>query len=104
MSRRFRGESHHKVDAKGRVSIPASFRRVIEASDPLSARLAELFLDYAQSRDFEVDPTRVRWSQPQALPEAVREDLRPWSRPSVSLEHLLVDAGTPTGLLRHVRR
>ncbi|SLN52674.1 cell division protein MraZ [Roseovarius litorisediminis] len=34
MVRRFRGESHHKVDAKGRVSIPASFRRVLEASDP----------------------------------------------------------------------
>ena len=34
MGRRFRGESHHKVDAKGRVSIPASFRRVLEASDP----------------------------------------------------------------------
>ena len=33
MVRRFRGESHHKVDAKGRVSIPASFRRVLEASD-----------------------------------------------------------------------
>ncbi|WP_092366180.1 division/cell wall cluster transcriptional repressor MraZ [Cribrihabitans marinus] len=34
MARRFRGESHHKVDAKGRVSIPASFRRVLEAGDP----------------------------------------------------------------------
>ena len=34
MVRRFRGESHHKVDAKGRVSIPASFRRVLEAGDP----------------------------------------------------------------------
>ena len=34
MARRFRGESDHKVDAKGRVSIPASFRRVIEAADP----------------------------------------------------------------------
>ena len=34
VSRRFRGESHHKVDTKGRVSIPASFRRVIERSDP----------------------------------------------------------------------
>lgn len=30
----FRGESVHKVDAKGRVSIPASFRRVLEAGDP----------------------------------------------------------------------
>lgn len=34
MGRRFRGESHHKVDTKGRVSIPASFRRVLESSDP----------------------------------------------------------------------
>ena len=34
MARRFRGESHHKVDAKGRVSIPASFRRVLESCDP----------------------------------------------------------------------
>lgn len=32
--RRFRGEYTFKVDAKGRVSIPAAFRRVIEAGDP----------------------------------------------------------------------
>jgi len=34
VGRIFRGESQHKVDGKGRVSIPASFRRVLEASDP----------------------------------------------------------------------
>ncbi|MCU9849614.1 division/cell wall cluster transcriptional repressor MraZ [Defluviimonas sp. WL0024] len=34
MARRFRGSDTYKVDAKGRVSIPAPFRRVIEASDP----------------------------------------------------------------------
>lgn len=34
MVRRFRGESHLKVDGKGRVSIPALFRRVLEAGDP----------------------------------------------------------------------
>ena len=33
MARRFRGESHHKVDSKGRVSIPALFRRVLEQGD-----------------------------------------------------------------------
>ena len=34
MARLFRGESVHKVDAKGRVSIPAPFRRVLEEADP----------------------------------------------------------------------
>ena len=34
MLRRFRGESTHKVDQKGRVSVPAPFRRVSEEGDP----------------------------------------------------------------------
>ena len=34
MKQRFRGEWTNKVDAKGRVSIPASFRRVLETCDP----------------------------------------------------------------------
>ncbi|MEZ5751140.1 MAG: division/cell wall cluster transcriptional repressor MraZ [Paracoccaceae bacterium] len=34
MARRFRGESEQTVDGKGRVSVPALFRRVIEACDP----------------------------------------------------------------------
>ncbi|MEM6408466.1 MAG: division/cell wall cluster transcriptional repressor MraZ [Pseudomonadota bacterium] len=34
MAQRFRGESVHKVDSKGRVSIPALYRRVLEAADP----------------------------------------------------------------------
>lgn len=34
VARRFRGKSVHKVDAKGRVSIPAAFRRVLEEGDP----------------------------------------------------------------------
>lgn len=34
MVRRFRGEFHQKVDGKGRVSIPAGFRRVLENGDP----------------------------------------------------------------------
>ncbi|WP_212523587.1 division/cell wall cluster transcriptional repressor MraZ [Actibacterium sp. MT2.3-13A] len=33
MARRFRGEYTFKVDGKGRVSIPALFRRVLEAGD-----------------------------------------------------------------------
>lgn len=52
MSRRFRGESHHKVDTKGRVSIPASFRRVVEAADPnwSSGDAPELVIVYGDHR------------------------------------------------------
>lgn len=34
VARKFVGRFEQKVDGKGRVSIPASFRRVIETSDP----------------------------------------------------------------------
>ncbi|MFC7703277.1 division/cell wall cluster transcriptional repressor MraZ [Plastorhodobacter daqingensis] len=34
MAQTFRGEFNQKVDTKGRVSIPAPFRRVLEAGDP----------------------------------------------------------------------
>ena len=36
-SEAFRGEFYQKVDAKARVSIPAAFRRILEAEDPASA-------------------------------------------------------------------
>ena len=52
MARRFRGESHHKVDTKGRVSIPALFRRVLEAGDPdwKSAARPQLVIVYGDHR------------------------------------------------------
>ncbi len=34
MAEAFRGEFGQKVDAKARVSVPAAFRRVLEAGDP----------------------------------------------------------------------
>jgi MraZ protein len=34
VSEDFRGEYYQKVDAKARVSIPAAFRRVLDAGDP----------------------------------------------------------------------
>lgn len=34
MARYFRGEFNQKVDSKGRMSIPAQFRRVLEEGDP----------------------------------------------------------------------
>ncbi len=55
MARRFRGESDHKVDGKGRVSIPASFRRVIESGDPdwAEGALPRLIIVYGgRTRDY----------------------------------------------------
>lgn len=51
MSRRFRGEFHQKVDGKGRMSIPADFRRVLEVGDPdwtdgLNPKLVILYGDH----------------------------------------------------------
>jgi len=37
MAEAFRGEFYQRVDAKGRVSIPAAFRRILEADDPQTA-------------------------------------------------------------------
>ncbi|HKY90351.1 MAG TPA: PepSY domain-containing protein [Nevskiaceae bacterium] len=39
-----------------------------------------------------VSSTEVEWSATEAIPDAERQKLLPWSRPSVSLEHVLVDA------------
>lgn len=52
MGRRFRGESQNKIDGKGRVSIPASFRRVLEAGDPnwQSGDNPELVIVYGDKR------------------------------------------------------
>lgn len=55
MGRRFRGESTQKVDGKGRVSIPANFRRVLEAGDPdwVEGKPANLVIVYAdETRKF----------------------------------------------------
>jgi MraZ protein len=37
MAEAFRGEVHQKVDAKGRVLIPAAFRRILDAEDQARA-------------------------------------------------------------------
>lgn len=80
MSRRFRGESHHKVDAKGRVSIPASFRRVIEASDPnwTAGGAPELVIVYGDHRRnylecYTIEAINEVDDQIDALPRGSRE-------------------------------
>lgn len=54
MSEAFRGEFNQKVDAKARVSIPASFRRVLESGDPNfpANPRARFVLVYGGERDF----------------------------------------------------
>lgn len=48
----FRGEVHSKVDQKARVSIPAPFRRVLEAGDPdRSGGRPRLVLVYGDPRN-----------------------------------------------------
>ncbi|MFI0395495.1 division/cell wall cluster transcriptional repressor MraZ [Paracoccus jiaweipingae] len=48
MARRFRGSEDVKIDAKGRMSVPARFRRVFESCDPdfESGRRAQMVIVY----------------------------------------------------------
>lgn len=54
MLRTFRGEYEQKIDGKGRVSIPSTFRKVIESRDPEWSpgedRAANLILVYGDDR------------------------------------------------------
>lgn len=53
MARQFKGEYVQKVDSKGRVSVPAAFRRVIENEDPdcQDGRDAQIVLVYGNPRN-----------------------------------------------------
>ena len=52
MAHRFRGEGTQKVDGKGRITIPALFRRVLEAADPActDGRTPNLVIVYGPER------------------------------------------------------
>lgn len=52
MSEAFRGEFTQKVDGKARVSIPAAFRRVLEAGDPDSPRKRIVIVYGDERRNF----------------------------------------------------
>ncbi len=54
MVRRFRGEYVQKLDGKGRMSVPAEFRRVLESGDPdwtegLAPRLIVVYGDHLKN-------------------------------------------------------
>lgn len=71
----FTGEHTQKVDGKGRMSIPADFRRVLEAGDPdwapgLSPRMFLLYGDHLkdQLHGYTVDEFNAVVTQINALP------------------------------------
>ena len=75
MARRFRGSEEVKVDAKGRVSIPAKFRRVFESSDPdfEARKRAQLvvvygFADWTHLRLYTMDAIEEIDDQISAMP------------------------------------
>jgi transposase len=60
------------------VVIPDNTKAIVTTADPLQPRLATGFLEYAQARGFQVDPTRVRHPRDKARVErsvqTVRDD------------------------------
>lgn len=77
--------------------LPVSAVRRIGRVRELPGSIAVQDLDAFQSPDggnswSRVDPALVEWSAAVELPAAQRERLLPYSRPSVTLEHVLIDA------------
>ncbi len=52
MAETFRGEFYQKVDGKARVSIPASFRRVLENGDPAKGATPRVVIVYGGDRAY----------------------------------------------------
>ncbi len=95
--RRFRGESLHKIDTKGRVSIPALFRRVIQACDPnwQEGLPPELVIVYGDARRPFLECYTV-----EAIEEVDRK-IDQWPRGSVgrkTLERLFHGQSYPTSV------
>lgn len=77
--------------------LPVSTVRRIGTVASVPGSIAVQDLDAYQSLDggstwTTVDPASVKWSDAIELPAAERERLLPFSRPFVTLEHILVDA------------
>lgn len=77
--------------------LPVSAVRRIGAVRDQPGHIAVQDLDAFQSADggnswTPVDPAKVQWSEQAELPATERERLLPYSRPYVTLEHILVDA------------
>ncbi|MCC5983701.1 MAG: division/cell wall cluster transcriptional repressor MraZ [Rhodobacteraceae bacterium] len=85
MARKFRGEGHLKVDSKGRVSIPAGFRRVVEKGDPdwTSGQRPNLIIVYGLDAQRQLDcytieamdeiETRIARMQPGSIERKMAE-------------------------------
>jgi len=60
------------------VMIPDNTKAIVQRADPLSPLITEAFREYAQARDFEIDPTRSRHPKDKARVEravpTVRDD------------------------------
>jgi transposase len=59
-----------------KVVIPDNTKALVNDSDPLEPRITRDFLEYAQSRGFHVDPTRVRSPRDKARVERAVQSVR----------------------------
>jgi hypothetical protein len=63
-------------DGVFKVLIPDNATAIVDLADPCGARLVVAFLEYAQSRGFLVDPTRVRSPQDKGRVERAIQHVR----------------------------
>jgi transposase len=58
------------------VVVPDNTKAIVHTADPLKPKIIEGFLEYAQSRGFHIDPTRVRRPKDKARTERAVRDVR----------------------------
>jgi hypothetical protein len=86
-----------RIDELRSPTLPVSTIRRVGAVDGPGGRIAVQDLDAFQSADegetwTPVDPAVVHWSGSRALSENERTQLLPFSKPTVALEQVLIDA------------
>jgi MraZ protein len=89
----FRGHYEHTMDSKGRISLPARFREVLEARDPTGENADRVILTHALDGNLDVYPLE-KW---QAFEEQL-QDLPAFKKEVKSVKRMYIGSAQERSL------